>query len=899
MNARLKNALQSRYRWSDLFSSRAWHLFILLLMLLVFAADSYTQLGFAHGMLYTPLILLTVTTLNPKFVIYASLLGIGLTLAGALLSPPAPEHFGSGYIWANRLLAVLALTFIGWQSWRLVRYLTHVQNVRQSMQRSRNQLRDNLRLLNMAGEVALFGGWSLSLQSYKVTWSDEVAEILNLPKGHSPSMEEAINFFHVQDRTRVNDAVEACIGHGIPFDLELRVLAGEQEPRWVRLAGQKLLAAQGTAAYVYGAVQDISRYKDVELDLLASEMRFRQLADAMPMIVWTANGQGEIDFFSKDVTELTGVSMDELLYGDGWLKLIHPEDANRIEDTWQRAVAENASHYQDEFRIRYKSGEYRWYLSRSVATRNSSGKTIKWFGSAVDIQAQKKIQQDIQELATRFEQTLENLPDGFLILTHSWQLTYLNKEAEMLLGQSRAELKGLVLWNVCPSLNGTQAKAQMLDAQSKDQPVRFEHYFDDLDKWLSFSLYPSGDRLNLMIRDTTIQRGMELQLQHAQRMESVGQLTGGVAHDFNNLLTVIQGNADLLQDALDDQPQLLALAKMIQKASAKGSRLTQQLLAFSRKQTLAPEATNINRLLRESKLLISRTLGEHIDIEFRLDKGLWHAQVDRGQLEGALLNLVINARDAMPDGGTLTLKTSNIRISGDHSSEHEQLSAGEYVMLEVTDTGVGIDSCLLEKIFEPFFTTKDAGKGTGLGLSMVFGFTKQSGGHVMVESEYAKGTKIIMYLPRSQEQEHIEPEPERFSSEDAKTEGTILLVEDDQLVREFAAAQLAVAGYQVIQAEDGPQALALLGKYPQTDLLFTDVVMPGGLNGRELAEQARTMCPDIGVLLTTGYADGAFEHDAEQRVGEQILHKPYRRDKLLETVAGVMSAAKEQGVQNA
>ncbi|ALS99619.1 PAS domain-containing protein [Lacimicrobium alkaliphilum] len=894
MGSRLTAAWLPRSHWSGLFASPVWHLLILLLMLVVFAADSYTQLGFAHGMLYAPLILLTVTMLNPKFVVYSAALGIALTLAGTFISPPAPESFGIGYIWANRLLAVITLAFIGWQSIRVVRYIAHMQNVRQSIQRSRNQLRDHLRLLNIAGEVALFGGWSLSLESHQVVWSDEVAEILNLPKGHSPSLEEAINFFHGQDRPRVNDAIRACMEHGKPFDLELRILSSDKEPRWVRLAGQKLLAAQGATAYIYGAVQDISRYKDVELDLLASEMRFRQLADAMPMIVWTANSKGQIDFFSKDVTELTGVSMDELLYGDGWIQLVHPDDVKRTEEKWQQAVAENAAQYQDEFRIRYKSGEYHWYLSRSVASKDASGKTIKWFGSAVDIQAQKKIQQNIQDLATRFEQTLDQLPDGFLILTHNWQVTYINKEAETLLGQQSAEMNGRVLWNVCASLNGTQAKAHMLEAETMDQPVRFEHYFDDMGKWLSISLYPSGDRFNLMLRDITEQRNMALQLQHAQRMEAVGQLTGGLAHDFNNLLTVIQGNADLLQEVLDGQPELLALAELIQKASLKGSRLTQQLLAFGRKQTLTPEPTNINRLLLESKLLISRTLGEHINIRFDLDDKLWPALIDPGQLEGALLNLVINARDAMPDGGTLTLKTTNLQFSNLDNSKYHELPAGDYVMLEVADTGVGIDPCILEQVFEPFFTTKGAGKGTGLGLSMVFGFTKQSGGHVAVESESEKGTKIMMYLPRSREEERDEPEAEALRPDSPKTEGVILLAEDDQLVREFASAQLRLAGYQVITAENGPQALTLLEQNPQVDLLFTDVVMPGGMNGRELAQHAKALRPLVGVLLTTGYADGAFDNNPEQ-MEEPILHKPYRRDKLLEEVAMALSGSTGQG----
>ncbi len=380
-------------------------------------------------------------------------------------------------------------------------------------------------------------------------------------------------------------------------------------------------------------------------------------------------------------------------------------------------------------------------------------------------------------------------------------------------------------------------------------------------------------------------------LRRAQRLEAVGQLTGGVAHDFNNLLTVVLGNAELLAELNHGNPQQRKLAEMIGAAAQRGAELTQRLLAFARKQALAPKVVALNPLVAGLDPLLRRTLGEHIEIELIRAAGLWPALVDPGQLENALLNLCLNARDAMPGGGRLTLETANARLDADYVVAHPDVQAGQYVMVAVSDTGSGISADHLKRVFEPFFTTKATGKGTGLGLSMVYGFVKQSAGHVAVYSELGQGTTVRLYLPRASAEDTVAAGDDAAAADDALQGGSgrILLVEDDADVRAYALSQLQGFGYTVIEAADGPAALAILERRADIDLLFTDVVMPGGMNGRALADAARRLYPGLRVLYTSGYTENAIVHHGRLDEGARLLGKPYRRSELDRAVRAALA----------
>ncbi len=379
---------------------------------------------------------------------------------------------------------------------------------------------------------------------------------------------------------------------------------------------------------------------------------------------------------------------------------------------------------------------------------------------------------------------------------------------------------------------------------------------------------------------------LNLRLRQSQKMEAVGQLTGGIAHDFNNLLTVILGNADLLRDSLKHDRDLHGIADLTLRAAERGAELTNRLLAFGRRQALDPAPTDINKLIAAMEKLLRRTLGEHVEIEMVQSGGLWKAMVDSGQLESAILNLCLNARDAMGIGGRLTIETANTRLDAAYAAGQPELEPGQYVMVAVSDTGAGMDAQTLERAFEPFFTTKDVGKGSGLGLSMVYGFVKQSKGHVRIYSEQGQGTTVKLYLPRAYGDRAEEDEAVGGAARNGHEK--ILLVEDDDLVRSHVSAQLAGLGYEVVAVENGPDALDALRRDVGIDLLFTDIVMPGGINGRQLADEAKKLRPSMPVLFTSGYTENAIVHHGRLDPGVHLLQKPYRRQELAAKIREVL-----------
>ena len=393
--------------------------------------------------------------------------------------------------------------------------------------------------------------------------------------------------------------------------------------------------------------------------------------------------------------------------------------------------------------------------------------------------------------------------------------------------------------------------------------------------------------LTLLLRRMLIERRQaveariesERKLAQAQKMESIGHLTGGVAHDFNNLLQVILGNNDLLAEELADRPRLRAMAEMSRAAAERGAELTHRLLSFARKQALDPKPCDVNKLVAGLDGLLRRSLGEQTEIETSLDPQLWPALLDAPQMESALVNLCINARDAMPSGGRIVIETANATLDETYATAQGEVAPGDYVMVAVSDHGIGMDAATLAQAFEPFFTTKEVGKGSGLGLSMVYGFAKQSNGHVKIYSEPGHGTTVRLYLPRAAAA-MAHPQPAETPEEASGGNEKILLVEDDELVRSHVGTQLRDLGYRVVSVGNGAAALAALRQFPDIDLLFTDIVMPGGMNGDALAEQALALRPDLRLLFTSGYSETALQRGGRLQGRARLLQKPYRRRDL-------------------
>jgi len=382
----------------------------------------------------------------------------------------------------------------------------------------------------------------------------------------------------------------------------------------------------------------------------------------------------------------------------------------------------------------------------------------------------------------------------------------------------------------------------------------------------------------------------DLRLRQAQKMEAVGQLTGGIAHDLNNILTVITGTIEILAEAVADRPELVTIAKMIDEAAERGADLTQRLLAFARKQPLQPREVDVNSLVIEASNLLRPTLGEQVEVQIMLSGDTARALIDPSQLTNAILNLALNARDAMPDGGKLTIETSNVILDDSYAGIHSEVTAGPYVLIAVTDSGHGIPAGILENVFEPFFTTKDVGKGSGLGLSMVYGFVKQSNGHIKIYSEAGLGTTVRIYLPQAIGL--AQPITDELASTSILEGGdeTILVVEDDDLVRTFVVGQIQSLGYVALSAVNADAALVIINSAQTIDLLLTDMIMPGSMNGRQLSDAARRRRPSLRVLFTSGYTENTVIHYGRLDAGVLLLAKPYRKSDLARMIRAALGA---------
>jgi len=445
----------------------------------------------------------------------------------------------------------------------------------------------------------------------------------------------------------------------------------------------------------------------------------------------------------------------------------------------------------------------------------------------------------------------------------------------------------------------TEAFAAVEAQGSLDFERRIERASDQSVRWLHVrgrAYYENGrvDRIAGVVSDVTEQRALEEQLRQAQKMEAVGQLTGGLAHDFNNLLTGISGSLELLQLRTSQGrtgPELQRYVVAAQGAATRAAGLTHRLLAFARRQTLAPRATDVNLLIRDMAELLRRTIGPACVLEVDEDAALWPALVDGNQLESALLNLCINARDAMPDGGRITIRTSNHLLAPRVAREHD-LTPGEYLSISVIDTGTGMSKATMDRAFDPFFTTKPIGAGTGLGLSMVYGFARQSSGQIAIESEIDRGTTMRIYLPRHAGTVDAEAEQARApGSLISRNRETVLVVDDEPTVRMLVMEVLDDLNYKAIEANDGPSGLRLLQSRDRIDLLITDVGLPGAINGRQVADAGRVLRPDLKVLFITGYADHAVIGEGQLDSGMEILMKPFTLETLGQRIKAMIACA--------
>jgi len=497
-----------------------------------------------------------------------------------------------------------------------------------------------------------------------------------------------------------------------------------------------------------------------------------------------------------------------------------------------------------------------------------------------------------EDAADRITAVFESTIDCVVIVDRNWRITYLNQHAKERIANGR-ELIGIDLLTAVPRLADCEAYDRFLGAMSDSRPACFETPSVESDRWYAVNIYPSREGLAIYFRDVTehknaleARRLMEEQLHQSQKMEAVGQLTGGIAHDFNNLLAVVIGNLERIADSAGANDTVRRLAETAQRAADRGASLTAQLLTFSRRQKLEPKVVDVGQLIREFQDIIRRAVGKNCDLQMAIDDPLWPCHVDPAQLQTALLNLAINARDAMPAGGLLKIDARNVTL---HEGSAPEQSPGPYVRVSVTDTGSGMAADVLERAFEPFFTTKQVGQGTGLGLSMVYGFVRQTGGHVAIESTVGAGTTVALHLPKAAQMSDPDEESRQVQTVSANS-ARILVVDDDEELLDVTSATLSGFGHHVVCARSGRDAIAVLETGKPIDLLFSDVVMPNGMTGIELAREAQRMRPGIKVLLTSGNSVEALA-----RYGAldefPIVSKPVARADLAQRVAAVLGGA--------
>ncbi|TFV68778.1 PAS domain S-box protein [Bradyrhizobium frederickii] len=695
------------------------------------------------------------------------------------------------------------------------------------------------------------------------------------------------------DRREQGKVYLARIAGGEPIErFETVRLRKDGTPVEISLSLSPIKGPSGEIIGVSGTAHSLTEARRAERQLQQQLEERRQIFDTSQDLIMVMDSHGHIAQISPSSETILGYRPDEMI-GRSGADFIHPDhlEGSRAE---MRALRRGERVKIADTRCLHRNGHEVWLSWLG----NWSEQAQRYFFVGRDMTEARLAQESLRESERLARNIIETSLDAFIQTDETGSILNWNSQAEQLFGWRREEVLG-------------KSTIDLIVAESERERVRsgLQQFLvnengrtlnrrrelicrrrdgKEFKAELSVTALKRREGLlfNVFYRDLTDKIAAEERIRHAEKMEAIGQLTGGVAHDFNNILTVITGTIEILAEAVEKEPQLAAITKMIDEAAARGADLTQHLLAFARKQPLQPREIDINSLVVDTAKLLRPTLGEQIQIESVFEDGNCVAIVDPNQLTTAILNLALNARDAMPGGGKLILETGAAYLDEVYASAND-VPPGHYVLIAVSDTGTGIPAHLLTRVFDPFFTSKGPGKGTGLGLSMVYGFIKQSAGHIKIYSEEGHGTTIKMYLPPGKT-----PTAAGEGVTPATIEGgheTILVVEDDRLVRDYVLAQLHSLGYVTLQAANAAEALAIVAAGTPFDLLFTDVIMPGKMNGRQLADELMKTRPDLKVVYTSGYTENAIIHHGRLDSGVMLLAKPYRKSDLARIIRKALS----------
>ncbi len=754
---------------------------------------------------------------------------------------------------------------------------------------------ERLRLALQAGKL---GDWELEFETGHAILSARHDEIFGYT-GSATDWNYDVFLRHVveEDREAVTRSFRQAIEARSAWTVECRIRRAGAGMRWIEVRGEPVSDGSGRLIRLLGIVADITERKQAEAALADRETRLQAITNSVDQMIWSTGADGLVDYCNQRWQDYTAVPAEQAA-GDGWHALIHADDRSRVRAAWRQAVADGDS-YHVEYRLRHRSGEHRWVLARAQPVRDDAGRALRWYGTFTDIQdivearevlarSRLELEHIVEERTRERDRAWKFSQDLQAVVGSDGIITAASEAWRPILGWQPGEVVGRDYLDLVHPDDRSACTAAFVRAMAADLPGyegRVRHKNGGY-RWISWVAAPESGLIYASGRNITAEKEAEIelertreQLRHSQKMEAIGQLTGGLAHDFNNLLSVITISLQMVQRNLA-QGRLAESERHIsasQRAARQAASLTHRLLAFARRQTFDSKPTDLDRLVTDMADLIRRTTGPSVELESAVTADLWTTLVDRNQLENALLNLCLNARDAMPDGGRLTIATGN-ELFDERTAARHGLQPGEYVSLCVTDTGTGMPAHVVERAFEPFFTTKPMGVGTGLGLSMVYGFARQSGGQAQIRSEPGKGTTICLHFPR-----HLGPEDAARAEQIAKPTAAqagemVLLVDDEPDLRQLLDELLQEMGFGVLAAVDGAAGLRLLQSDARIDLLVTDIGLPGSMNGRQLADAARAERPGLPVLLITGYAENAVMGRPYLEAGTRLLRKPFTKE---------------------
>jgi two-component system cell cycle sensor histidine kinase/response regulator CckA len=779
--------------------------------------------------------------------------------------------------------------------WRWYGTCTDIQD-QHDRQEALEASETRLRLAIQGGEG---GVWDWDLQTSESWWSDEMYDLCGVARGTPMTLESSLETIHEDDRERVRAAAETCITKHADFRLEFRVRLPGSQVRWLLGRGGLNFDSHGVPKRLIGISFDVTERRRAEHELQEARYFTQRIADITPSVLYVYDVVLRRHLFlNRAAADALNMSFSQLQLAlkEGLGDLMHEDDLRRFAERtnrWQQLRDGEVSVF--EYRMRHADGSWRWFVSRdAVFARAADGTVSQIIGIATDVTDQKRAEAAIRESEARFRKVFENAATGIAISDLEGRLERCNPEYCRLLGYSESELIGTVFCeHVHPDDLAENLALTRELVEGRLPAIELENRYrckGNKDVWVrkfvSLLNDESGKPVQMLalVTDVTERKAAESQLRQAQKMEAVGRLAGGVAHDFNNLLTIINGFAEIALSRATEQ-SLVEPIRMIKDAGKQAASVTQQLLAFSRKSVLAPKIIDLSEVVRDTERLLRRLLGEDIAFVTNLGDDLPSVKLDPSLLTQILVNLAVNARDAMPNGGVLTIGTSKVSIPRPDGT-HSRLPAGDYVLVTMQDTGIGMTPETQARIFEPFFTTKEVGKGTGLGLAVVLGIVEQSGGSIEAKSRSGEGTTFEICFPAVAQAAHPKPDASAPSAPHGKER--LLLVEDEEAVRFLSAYALRSQGYEVIEASHGKEAIRIAEKDSRRiDMLVTDVVMPE-MGGAQLAEHLKKRYPHLRILFVSGYTDDAVMRQGVERQDVHFLPKPFTPASLTAKVREIL-----------